>query len=398
MGIWNSLAGSVQVEITGAVPVEILTHINNNNIQIHHITYVSDLTVSCVVARADMKHLSAIVHRRGGDIKIKDTQGVFWTLAQLRKRPVLVICCLIILLLALYLPTRIFFVRVEGNQAVSAFRIAEEAEHCGIRFGASRRSVRSEKVKNSLLGAIPQLQWAGVNTYGCVAVISVKERTQAQVIPEKTGISSVVADRDGVVKECTVVAGNPLCKVGQAVRKGQVLISGYTDCGLHIRAQRARGEVYADTIRHLDMVLPEKTMEKGSVSWQKTQYSFLVGKKLINLSKDSGISGAGCDKITKIHFLTLPGGFQLPCAIVVTTVSEYKTVPFSEEADREYEWMHSYARNYLQGQMIAGKINRADGIASVSDSAVYFTGTYDCTEMIGRTQEEELLKDYGEAG
>ena len=37
--------------------------------------------------------------------------------------------------------------------------------------------IRSEKVKNSLLQRIPQLQWAGINTDGCVAVISVREKT-----------------------------------------------------------------------------------------------------------------------------------------------------------------------------------------------------------------------------
>lgn len=398
MGFWKSLTGTVRIEITSAVPVEILTYINESNIQINHIAYVSDLTVSCLVARSDLKRLREIVHHRGGDIKIKRTEGVFWTLVQLRKRPVLVFGCLIIFVLSLYLPTRIFFVRVEGNQKVSAFRIAEEAEHCGIKFGTSRRAVRSEKVKNALLGAIPELQWAGVNTYGCVAVISVKERTQAEVKAEETGISSIVADRDGVVTECTVITGNPLCKVGQAVKKGQVLVSGYTDCGLSIRAQRARGEVYAKTIRHLDMVLPEQTTQKGTVLWQKTQYCVLVGKKLINLSKDSGISGAGCDKITKIHFLTLPGGFMLPFALVVTTVSGRSDVPRDDASEAEYVWMQDYAEKYLQRQMVAGEINHSNHSVTVSENTVNFIGKYDCTEMIGRTQEEELLGDYGETG
>ena len=398
MGFWNSFAGLVRAEITSAVPVQLLTYINENNISLSHIKQVDDLTVSCTVARSDLKRLKEIVHRRGGTVRLKEREGVFWALAQLRKRPVLVIGCFTLLLLSLYLPTRIFFVRVEGNRNVSSFQIAEEAEHCGIQFGASRRSVRSEKVKNSLLGAIPELQWAGVNTYGCVAVISVKERTQAEVKEQETGISSVVADRDGVVTECTVIAGNPLCKVGQAVKKGQVLISGYTDCGLSIRAGRAQGEVYAKTIRNLDMILPEITTQKGAKMWQKTTYSILVGKKLINLSKDSGISGVGCDKITKIHYLTLPGDFALPAALVVTTVSGYEDAPQDVTSESQYEWMHAYAKKYLQSQMVAGQIVSGDAAVAVKDKVVYFTGKYNCTEMIGRTQEEELFNAYGEAG
>ncbi len=398
MGFWKSLAGTVRVEITSADPARLLTYINQNDIQINHITYVSDLTLSCVVARGDTKRLIALAHRWGAEVKIKDTQGVFWTLVQLRNRPVLVIGFLAILVSALFLPTRVFFVRVEGNQTVSDFQIAEEAERCGIKFGASRRAVRSEKVKNALLGAIPQLQWAGVNTYGCVAVISVKERTQPQVQTEKTGISSIVADRDGVVTECTVISGNPLCKVGQAVKKGQVLVSGYTDCGLSIRAQRAQAEIYGQTIREMEIVLPKETVQKGYLLGQNRAYGILLGKKLINLSKDSGISGAGCDKITKIHALTLPGGFTLPFALVVTTVSQREQLPPDDKEESEYAWMASYGQTYLQRQMIGGQIKESDTEVSVEEDAVYFTGKYHCEEMIGRTQEEELFKVYGETG
>lgn len=39
-------------------------------------------------------------------------------------------------------------------------------------------------MKNALLSAIPELQWAGVNTYGCRAVISVRERTLPERKPE----------------------------------------------------------------------------------------------------------------------------------------------------------------------------------------------------------------------
>ena len=47
-----------------------------------------------------------------------------------------------------------------------------------------------------------------------------------------------------------------LCAPGQAVSKGQVLISGYTDCGLCVLSQRAQGEVMAYTGRSFSALMP----------------------------------------------------------------------------------------------------------------------------------------------
>ena len=62
--------------------------------------------------------------------------------------------------------------------------------------------------------------------------------------------------RDGFIVSATVTRGNFLCRVGQSVKAGQVLISGYTDCGICIQATRAEGEIYAQTSRDFAAVTP----------------------------------------------------------------------------------------------------------------------------------------------
>jgi sporulation protein YqfD len=150
-------------------------------------------------------------------------------------------------LLTIFLPTRVLFIHVEGNSTVEERRILEAAQECGIRFGASRRQVRSEKMKNRLLEKVPELKWAGVNTSGCTAVISVREQPVQEQRTGYTGISSIVAACDGRITSCTVTKGNGLCAPGQVVQKGQLLISGYLDCGICIRVTGAEGEIFAET-------------------------------------------------------------------------------------------------------------------------------------------------------
>ncbi len=393
MGIWRSLRGTVYVEMICADLAGVLSEINGAGIVLRNVKYKGDITAGAEIIRRDLAHVAKLIEGRGGKIRICEKKGLYWSLRKLIHRPVLCIGAVIILLAAIMLPGRIFFVKVEGNTSIPKKLILEKAETCGIGFGAVRRHVRSEKMKNALLSAIPELQWAGINTSGCVATISVKEKSITDVNQDKkTVVSNIVALRDGIIRDFTVLQGDGVCQVGQAVRKGQVLISGYTDVGLTIKATQAKGEIYAQTLRKLEMVTPVSTGIRGDASYQKTRYTLRIGKKLIKLYKDSGISDASCVKMYSEEYLTLPGGFRLPVALIQETQIVYDVQAVTETQADNYTWLESAASAYLQEQMIAGKILNADISLSMDEGYCSILGSYACTEMIGKEISEEILQ------
>lgn len=395
MGMFRSLAGMVSVELTSADVPGMLTAINSIGITILHTRKKDDLTVVMEISRADYRRLRALIMKRGESLRILSRSGVYWTFKGLLKRPVLIFGMTFLFLLMMYAPSRIFFVRVEGCDTVPALLIVEQAEKCGIHFGSSRARVRSEKVKNDLLNAIPELQWAAVNTSGCVATISVREKTPAAEAKPNYGVSSIIAVRDGIVTDCTATKGNLLCKTGQAVKAGEVLISGYTDCGLQIRATRADGEVYAQTQRQMTAVLPAGMEQKGEVQKVEQKYSLLFGKKRINFYKGSGISDTSCDKMYTQYFLTLPGGFRLPVALTVETLVFHDKMTVCAEQDAVLEDMGRYCERYLLDQMISGSIISRKRTVEASDEVYVLYEEYTCQEMIGRVKNEESIGGNG---
>ena len=172
---------------------------------------------------------------------------------------------------------------------------------------------------------MPQLQWAGVSTSGCVAIITVHERNVKEPAREKEGVCSIVAARDGIITEMTVLRGNGLCKPGMAVKAGQVLISGYQDCGICIRAAHAEGEILAYTQHCLMAVCPINRVIRSETLGRKEKYSLIIGKKEINFMKYSGISGSSCVKIYEQKYMTLPGGFVLPIVFARESTIYYET-------------------------------------------------------------------------
>lgn len=395
MGLWNSLAGSLRIRITSASVGDILSAINDAGIDLRSIVWVDDLTVDATILRLHYKPLKKMLSRKGAKLELTDRFGLYWAIQSLKRRPVLLLGIALYLALAIFLPTRIFFVTVAGNDSVSTETVITQAENVGIRFGASRSAVRSERVKNALLAAVPQLQWAGVNTYGCVAVISVRERN---IVPESnspSGVCSIVAKCDGVIQNVTVTRGNVLCKTGQAVKAGQVLVSGYTDCGISIKVTGAEGEIYGQTIHHLDALSPTIRAYRREQIGQNINYSLIIGKKRINLYKGSGISEASCVKMYQDHYLTLPGGFQLPIALTTET-QIYHTKEVAQVSEQTViSELSGQAERYMLDSMLAGTIIAEQVFTQVEDEAIHLRGEYGCLEMIGQIYNEEIIKENG---
>jgi len=388
-------SGILEVALTSAEMENVLGIINSKGIIVMNLTKVSDLTCHFTIRNNDYFSLEAICRKRGATLNIRKKAGIYWTIRALLYRPVLIIGFAMVLFLTLYLPTRVLFVSVKGNETIPSRKIIDAAENCGIHFGVSRRKVRSEAMKNALLSALPQLQWAGINTEGCTAIISVREGVRSEEDTDHGLVSSIVAARDGYILSGTVLQGNGLFCPGQTVTEGQVLISGYTDCGICIQATRAQGEVIAQTNRQLKTVTLAEYTEKRKLQETKRKYSLIFRKKRINLWKDSGISDGSYGRMYKEYYVTLPGDFRLPFSLCVEVFTafepEAKRLPAQEAKLR----LSAFAQTYLTDRMLAGTIVDKTEVLSEAKDVYILDGRYTCVEMIGREVTERIGETNG---
>ena len=388
MGILGSLTGSVRIAMTSADIAVSLQRINEMRIPISDLKMVGDLTAEFTVSRRNYSQIDSMAKRKGDNLKVLTNLGIYWWLKSFLRRPLLLCSIMPMLLLSLYLPSRVLLIEVEGNSRIPNRLILEAAKEAGIRFGASRRAVRSEKMKNELLGVLPELQWAGINTYGCRAVITVRERAEENQIPEQNMVSSIVASCDGIITELTVTDGAGLCGIGQAVKKGQVLISGYTDCGGIITAGRAVGEIFAQTYHEMTVLTPSDMNTRSQYGGDQTKYSLCIGKKRINFYKGSGISDATCVKMVSQYHLTLPGGYILPVSLIKEHWVSCQTQTQQIDASQMMEQLSLYSRKLLQQNGVALTIIDARESLDANDGVIVLKGSYNCSEMIGREQGE----------
>lgn len=395
MDLWKSLAGMVKAELLCADSALALVQITEAGIPIYQIQERKDgFGLVLMLRRSDYRKLTTLAGKRGYEIKFISRGGLYWTGKALLRRPVLMVGMLLFFFLSLYLPSRVLFFQVEGNTLIPTNRILQECQNAGIGFGSSRREVRSEKVKNALLESIHELKWVGVNTSGCVATITVQERME-EPEPEGNQVSSIVAARDGIITSCTAAKGNLVCKVGQAVTAGEVLISGYTDCGLSIRATRSQGEIYAQTNREITVVTPNDFVSFGEIQEETKKYALIIGKKRINFYNCSGISGDSCDKMYSEYVLTLPGGFQLPVVLVIETWIVRQRNTEMDTAEYGAAMLAQAARDYLRSVMVAGTVLQETSQLKQAEDSFTLQSKFICHEMIGQVRDEEIIKPYG---
>lgn len=383
----------VRVEIICADLPQLLSRLSRSGISLRAVEYTDELKAILSTDKVFLNPLRTIASGRGAQVTVLEERGGRRVLGHLFHRPLILAGLLFFLLFSCFVPTRIFFVQVTGNEMLPDNLILEKAARCGIGFGASRREVRSEKIKNALLQELPQLQWAGVNSKGCVATISVSERTEPAEEETVHAASSIVAISDGIIESITVTRGNLKCKVGQAVEEGQVLVSAYTDCGLSVTVTAAEAEIYAKTRRIQHSILPEYYLAPGENIEQISRYALVFGKKRINLYKGSSILEGSCVRIYDEKRWALPGGLTLPVTLVKETwvYRSCQEACFSDEqAERT---LSAWTEDYVLSSMTAGSIlSRTETYQK--DAAVYhLDGEYACSELIGSRLKEEIF-DY----
>ena len=396
MNIFRVLSFEIRVKVIHTDIPKLFEEWSNSGIKIQQAKMLDLLTAEFTISSKCFSDMQRIADQRQAEIEIIDGNGISGLLNNLRERMSLLIGVLIILFLSVFLPSRIWFISVEGNHQLPDQKILEYAEKAGIYFGVPRHSVRSEYIKNRLMEQLPELKWAGVNTAGAVARISVAEKNADLNQNEFQSQEAIVAARDGVVYSITVTGGNALCHIGQAVKVGDVLISSYRDYGLLIRKEKPNGEIFAKTLRELEIVIPVNKTVKGDLTGSKKRFSLQIGKKRIKLYNDSRIYGTSCDKMYKEYCITLPGGFRLPIRVIMESYQFRDSCVVSVVGKDMSFSGKTFAEDYLYRQMIAGKI-LSDQLQIVNeDNICRIYGRYQCLEMIGRVQNEEILPSYGE--
>lgn len=389
--IWF-LQGYVRARLKGASPEWALERLTQARAAFLEPVREDDVTISLLLQKKDVPKAESAAQKAMCELEIAEEFGLSKSLGGLFRRKVFCIALVLALAASFVIPKFVFFYEVTGNEAVPEEKILRAMKSLGVGFGTYGPDIKPQELKNKMLLLIPELQWFTVQQSGMRARVVVRERPERIPVEERRAPMDVVAAKNGVITSVYAYDGNCLCKPGQAVTKGQLLISAYTDLEFTTRVCAARGEIYAGTLAQKTVVTPDTVTVKRPNGKTARSVSLLLGEKRRNIFTNGGNLTGRCDKITRTHMLTLPGGLEIPIGLSVTQCVYYdtETKPLSPETAKAQ--LQEQAESAVRQDMIAGTILDITGELSRQNGIFEYTASIRCEEMIARMVRASILQ------
>ncbi|MDR1616687.1 MAG: sporulation protein YqfD [Syntrophomonadaceae bacterium] len=248
------LGGMITVRIEGEYVEKVL------NMAMSRGLYISDVRkieggVLLKVRGSGFEALKTICAENGYEYSIVAQRGAPFVKRAFRRRMGFLVGAAVFVSAVYILSSFIWFVDVRGNNLLSDQVIIDAAARYGVSKGANKSGFDRIEAENAMIRDISQLSYVKISVKGVNASIEVVEKTLSS--PEITAPCNIVAAADGVIDDILVLMGRQNVRTGQAVVKGDILISGMvysqadpygseeTENLLQPRAVRARGFVKA---------------------------------------------------------------------------------------------------------------------------------------------------------
>ena len=389
--IWFFM-GCCRARITGASPEWALNKLSQARIAFRDMKKTDDFTIELLLPVKDILRAQAVCTRAMCQLEEEKRYGFRQIFGGLFHRPVLHILLSLAAAAAIAVPKFVFFYTVTGNERVPSELILRTLDELGVGVGAYGPSIKPQAIKNKILCRIPELKWITIQQSGMRATVVVREREAPEPVYVRKAPRNVIASHAGMLTRVSVLAGNSLCKVGDSVTQGQLLVSAYTDLGYKTQVSGALAEIYAKTWRKSQTVTPQTELQKLPTGQTRKHVSLRIGSRRITLY-GAGAGAVDCDKQTQYHQFALPGGIFLPVGIEITQISDYDTIEKGTDEAQARELLRACARQQEMQDMIAGEILGENLVYACSGGVYSQYAQFTCEEMIARSVDAEIFKD-----
>lgn len=354
----------------------------------------SDGGISFCVSLTTAKRLFSLCGRRQIAVTVSHGEGLPCLLWRYRRRAGLMLGALIAVVLLVISQRFVWDVRVKGNEMMSESEILAELRACGFGVGSYIPDLDTPALENRVLIASDRISWISIHMEGTVAVVQVIEHKPP--VPAETDTkkpANLIAACDGQIEYLQLYRGQPVVVVGQAVKKGELLVSGIYDSTQDgYRYTRAAGMVMARTKHTITIEIPLSYEEKVSAEPQTGEMWLYFFDFSLKFYKSTGNEGGSCDIIKEDKELDFLGLHDLPISIGIV-----KRVPYEmRTAERTHEEALELAYAQLDAKLAQlcedAQLLQKNVSTTLTDNALILECTVSCLENIALQQDFEITE------
>ncbi|MBO4562038.1 MAG: sporulation protein YqfD [Clostridia bacterium] len=235
--------------------------------------------VRACVSADDFKKLRRIIRGSECRVRLVSKKGRIRAAGALKRNAAFVTALSVAALAMILASTRIWAVRVD-TVTVPEEEITEALSELGAGIGALRRSIKTSELTR-VLNADTRIANAKVKLTGVVLSVRIDGTDEMPEAKSNEGAANVYADKDCVITYISVTEGRAMVKKGQAVRAGDILISGDLSDIKEGYWVYAEGVVYGETVYRASFTaepFEERLVRSGT--FQRTIAFSVFGQEL----------------------------------------------------------------------------------------------------------------------
>jgi len=389
--LWNYIRGYVIILVEGYFLEKFINICAHRQIYLWDIRRQKSGVMALKVSIKGFKMIRPVARKAGCRVRIARKRGLPFVFNKYRRRKTFVIGAVFFILIFYVMTSFIWAIEITGNKNLETEYLAEKLASMGIRPGALKFNINTEKIVNDMMLDIEELSWISVTVKGTKVKVQLVEKTKPPELVHKDEPCNIVALKDGVVKSIIVKDGQEMVKVGDTVTKGQVLISGEVKIKNEenrTRLVHAIGSVKARTWYEEKCPVVTKVTEKVRTGREKNNYSLVIFAKRINLFHGE-VGFENYDKIEIKRRLAIGDDLVLPFEYIIDKYYENNLVDkeIDIEEAKKTAADNAYKRALEEIPEDAEKVKTYLNFAEERDGQLVAKVTVECIEEIGVTEK-----------
>lgn len=383
----RKLQNTVDFSAYGAECEILLKHAVNSGIEIINPKKKGYVLSGKIIAKK-YKKLRIPARKNGIKIKIIKKNGPYFFIKKNRIKIGAISGLIFIYLMILFLNMFIWEINVTGNEKVSENEIILSANESGLKIGTLKSKHDIQNIEWDILTENDNIANVQVNIQGSCANITIREiKEPEEMKPDDDIPINIVASRYGVIRKMNVYDGQDRVAVGDAVMKGELLVSAvYEDRHNKLTLKHARAEIIAETDYVITAEFPLEQIIEKKVGIKAKSYDIEILGLVFHLGNSEKYKELPKEtKREKLCFLWI----EMPIYLTTTRFFDVKqntvTYNFEQGRDGAYSLLEEKEKEELFDCEI---ISRKD-TEKVKNNVYIVTAEYVCLMNIAEEQPIE---------
>ena len=382
------ILGYLKVSVEGYYIERLINICRNQKITIWNIKKKEDIKIYFNIGINDFKKVAKIAKKTQSKIKIEQKRGFPFILHRYKKRKIFLVFLLILIILITLSSNFVWNVEITEENGKELANIAQDIEKAGLKTGVLKSKIDSKEIINKIRLERNDIAWMGIELKGTNAIVKLVKAEEKPEIVDENEYCNIVSNKEGVITKINAGSGTANVRVGDVVKKGDILINGWME-GKYtgVRYVHAKGEIEAKVWYTKSKTVPLNTTERQETGNIEEQYAIKINNFKINLSKRVS-KFENYDTIETENKIRIFSNFYLPISIIKTTNKEIeeiqKTYTVEEAKNKAITELEEELDKEIENKenIVNKNINTYENEGSVD---VYVT--YEVLENIGTNEK-----------